>query len=866
MGEVYRARDTRLEREVAIKVLPARLSSDPSLRQRLEREAKSVSKLSHPHVCTLHDIGHQDGMDFLVMEYLEGETLEQRLVRKPLPLEEALRYATQIADALARAHKLGITHRDLKPANVMLTKGGAKLMDFGLAKQAGPAPLATALTEMTMEQSKLTGEGTIVGTFQYMAPEQLEGKEADARTDIFAFGELLHEMVTGKPAFSAKSRASLIAAILTTDPPPISQLQPLTPPALGRIVKRCLAKDPDERWQSTSDLASELRWVAEFGSQADSTDGLRPHRPKRKLFLGLIAGALGMLVLALIGGWWHSQPVPRVTRSTLLPPDGTHFAPLYRNGYPALSPDGTQIAFVASRESKISLWVRSLDKLEAVELPGTEAAYFPFWSPDGHSIGFFANGKLWRMDANGGAPVALCNAGDARGGSWGISNEILLGADGITIFRVSAAGGTPLAVSPTRYNAANSSDRWPFFLPDGKHFLYLHAPIGAGNDENEIRFASLDGKTNKLVSKGRYYIPQYAMGWLVVGRSGTLVAQRFNPTSGTLTGEPVQIGDSLQIDDNTASSAFSVSQNGVLVYLKGLGRGGMHYVWANDAGKQLAQAFELGVYGSTRISPDQARIATPIYEPDGDVSISVLDLARGTHFRLASGGISDTPVWSPDGRTIFFANAQRGGHLQVFERPTDGSHAQQLLIATQSDALPQDVSNDGKWLLYQESMPNAPQYAVLKRYPLQGVGDPQLVLDQVNLNSNSVLRPGANDLVAYESSESGRSEVYVTHFPNAGAKYQVSLEGGAQPVWARDGKHLYYLDARQKMNVADIATEKDSVQIGQSKPLFQTTSMPSINGAGYDVTADGRFLVLNWAFESASPLTLVQNWQNEIKK
>ena len=671
-------------------------------------------------------------------------------------------------------------------------------------------------------------------------------------------------MVTGKPAFSAKSRASLIAAILTTDPPPISQLQPLTPLALERIVKKCLAKDPDERWQSASDLASELRWVAEVGSQAQSKDASRPHRPRKELILGLMAGAVGMLVLALIVGWWRSQPMLHLTQSTLLPPEGTHFAPLYRNGYPALSPDGTRIAFVASRNGKISLWIRSLERLEAVELPATEGAYFPFWSPDSHSLGFFANGKLWRMDPDRGAPVALCSAPDARGGTWGIGNEILAGADGITVFRVSAAGGTRVAVSPTRWNAANSSDRWPFFLPDGKHFLYLHSPIGGGDDENEIRFASLDGKTNKLLLKGRYYIPQYALGWLLVGRSGTLVAQKLDPKSGELSGDPTQIADSLQIDDNTASSVFSASQNGTLVYVKGLDRGGMHYVWLNDAGKQLAPVFELGVYGSTRISPDQTRLATAVNEPEGGVSIWVLDLARGTRFRLSSGAASDTPVWSPDGRTIFYAYAQKGGRLQVFERPTDGSRAPKPLITTQSDALPQDVSSDGKWLLYQEGMPNG--YAVLRRYPLQGGGDQQLVLDQVNVNSNSVLRPDTNDLLAYESSESGRPEVYVTQFPNVGARYQVSLEGGVQPVWAKDGRHLYYLDAKQQLNAADIAIEKDSVQIGTPRPLFQTTSMPSINGAGYDVTRDGKFLVLNWAFETNAPLTLVENWQAQIKK
>jgi len=380
MGEVYRAHDPRLDREVAVKVLSADLASDASLKQRLEREAKAVSKLSHPHICTLHDIGCQDGVDFLVMEYLEGETLEQRLVRGPIPLQQSLLYATQVADALAKAHKVGITHRDLKPANIMLTKAGAKLMDFGLAKHSGPAPLATALTEMTIEQSKLTGQGTLVGTFQYMAPEQLEGKDADARTDIFAFGEVLHEMVTGKPAFSAKSRASLIAAILTTEPPPISQLQPLTPPHLERVVKKCLAKDPDERWQSASDLATELKWIAESGSQGDTTLQNAGTRFRSNRFSWGIAAAalLASLTIGLIHFRESSKPL-RAMRFLIAVEEGAF--PVFTGdfaGPPVLSPSGKFLAFVASRQQGAPLvWVRPLNDLHARALSGTEGGSFP---------------------------------------------------------------------------------------------------------------------------------------------------------------------------------------------------------------------------------------------------------------------------------------------------------------------------------------------------------------------------------------------------------------------------------------------------------------------------------------------------------
>jgi eukaryotic-like serine/threonine-protein kinase len=429
MGEVYRARDTRLDREVAIKVLPANLSSDTSLKQRLEREAKAVSRLSHPHICTLHDIGDQDGVDFLVMEYLEGETLEQRLLKGPLPPEQTLRYA-QIADALAKAHKLGITHRDLKPANVMLTKSGAKLMDFGLAKQSGPAPLAAALTEMTMEQAKLTSEGMIIGTFQYMAPEQLEGKEADARTDIFAFGELIHEMVTGKPAFSGKSRASLIAAILTTEPPPITQLQSLTPPALERVVKKCLAKDPDDRWQNASDLGSELKWIAEAGSPTGASAVAGQAATLGVSWRHLVPWGLAALLLAALLplAWWQfsarGSDSASVVRLTAVLPSKVAFGPASWPGF-ALAPDGTNVVVVGTAEHGVTrLYLRKMDQWDATALGDTDGATKPFFSPDGAWVAFSVGNHLKKVAIAGGPAIDLAPS-EWGGGSWGPNDQIV---------------------------------------------------------------------------------------------------------------------------------------------------------------------------------------------------------------------------------------------------------------------------------------------------------------------------------------------------------------------------------------------------------------------------------------------------------
>ena len=413
MGEVYRARDTRLERDVAIKVLPANLSSDPSLRQRLEREAKAISKLSHPHICTLHDIGHQGGVDFLVMELVEGETLEHRLANGPLRPEQTIHIAVQMADALAKAHKLGIVHRDLKPSNIMLTKTGAKLMDFGLAKESARAPLAAAMTEMTADRTKLTVEGAIIGTFQYMAPEQLEGKEADARSDIFALGEVIYEMATGKPAFSGKSRASLIAAILRVDPPPITTVQPLAPTALERITKKCLAKDPDDRWQCARDLASELNWIAEGATAAGEAGRVPAGRRRWERASWLLATTFFLLAVAAGAAWWQATHRRAFSMYFHTP------VPFAANDL-ALSPDGRTLTMVAysTQASNYVLWTYEVGGRRTTSLDGTQGASYPFWSPNGRFIGFFADGKLKKVDVSGGQVQVLCDAPNGRGGAW----------------------------------------------------------------------------------------------------------------------------------------------------------------------------------------------------------------------------------------------------------------------------------------------------------------------------------------------------------------------------------------------------------------------------------------------------------------
>jgi len=881
MGEVYRARDTRLGREVAIKVLPPHLSSNPDRKARFEREAKAISALNHPHICHLYDVGSECGTDYLVMELLEGESLDKRLERGRLPLKQALEVGVNIAEALEKAHNSGIVHRDLKPGNIVLTKSGAKLLDFGLAKPSEaaigvvanaasgkltPSTPTMSVAALSSPAGGLTQQGTIVGTFQYMAPECLQGQEADARSDLFSFGCVLYEIVTGKKAFEGKSQLSVLTAILEKEPDPLSKVQPTLPAALDQTIHTCLEKNPEDRVQSAHDVRVQLAWIASTSSSVTIAPPITTK--KSRAWEVLAAAGIAIAVLAIAFLWWRPEPARRVIRVSLLPPEGTKFAPLYRNGSPALSPDGKRIAFVASREGKMTLWVRSLDKLEANELQGTEGAYFPFWSPDGHSLGFFAHGKLWRTDANGGSLVAICNAPEGRGASWGSANEIIFDGDGNTLSRISAEGGTPVQIIAGVYytNSVSQSDRWPYFLPDGNHFLYLYSPTGSGDDRNEIHFASIDGRMNKTLLKGRYYVPRYASGWLLVGRNGALVAQRLDPSSGELHGSTVQVADNLQVDDNTAADVFSVSQSGELTYLTGSQKGAMYYMWLDASGKPLSQATQFGVYGGVRISPDGTKFATQVYRQNGGIDIAIWDQVGGTNTKIASGQYTDTPVWSPDGNTLYYSYSGDENSAKIYKRLVDGSRVQQAVIPTQSEAFPTDISRDGRWLLYQETLHDARQFSALRALPLIGGGQPVTVVERIDQLSSARLRPGDNEWLAYQSSDSGRAEIYLTRFPNAGAKYQVSEGGGVMPVWSKDGKRLYYQAPDQRLNMANISIEKNSVQVGTRATLFPSNLLATFDESGYDVTRDGHFLILKYLTDISAPMTLVTNWDAELKK
>ena len=859
MGEVYRARDTRLDRVVAIKVLPAKLSADPVSRQRLDREARAASKLSHPNICTLHDIGHLDGIDFLVMEFVEGETLEQRLVRGPLPPEQVVRYAAQIASALARAHKQGITHRDLKPSNIMLAKTGAKLMDFGLAKQTTPSAPAPAPTDPTVLHSKLTGEGKIVGTFQYMAPEQLEGKEADARTDMFALGEVIYEMATGKPAFSGKSRASLIASILVSEPPPITQLQPLAPPALERIVKKCLAKDPDERWQSASDLASELEWIAEGGSSALMPAPAIVHQRRvRKFWVTGTAAVAVVALLAILYVLYAPHPSSPI-RAYIPPPEGTSFVFLGDGAGPlVLSPDGKTLAFVAATSSGAPmLYVRPLDSLQARALAGTEHAWAPFWAPDGGMLGFFSDGKLKTIDIKSGGAVSVCDAPNSRGGSWAKDGTIIFAPDFRTgIYRVPAAGGT--AVQVTQMDEAKyTSHRWPFFLPDGKHFLYL-AMNHQTPQSNGIYFSSIDGKENRFLLHA-VTNAQYASGYLLFLRNGQLQAQAFQPSNGTLSGEPQQVAAGVTEDGETQRGIFSASANGFLAYSGGA-VAQSQLAWYDRSGKQLAFIGDkfaglAGDQGEVTLSPKGDRAAFSIQGSVPDVW--VMDLAQGVRSRLTFGPVSNGhPVWSPDGKWIAYDTMTKHGTV-ICRRPADGGAEEQVLSDPKGDVNLDDWSADGKYLIYEQdgtwALPmNGTTAGDQKPFQVITPGDSDINYPQPSPNGR---------WMAYQSNESGRLEVYVVPFGKGQGKWQVSNGGGIWPRWRRDGKEIFYSTLDGVLTAAPANDMSGQLQVGGAHALFR------LPASAYDVSPDGQKFLLNVVGDQNSkPITLVTNWTADLKK
>jgi eukaryotic-like serine/threonine-protein kinase len=859
MGEVYRARDTRLERAVAIKILSAHLCQNAEARDRFDREARAISSLSHPNICHLYDVGQQDGASYLVMEYLEGETLADRLRKGPLPLEQVLKVGAEICDGLEKAHRSGVVHRDLKPSNIMLTKTGAKLMDFGLAKPAFAAVGAGSSSDpMATMSQPLTAEGTIVGTFQYISPEQLEGKEADARSDIFALGAVLYEMITGKRAFEGKTTASTIAAILAVEPKPISTVQPMSSPALEHVTKACLVKDPDERLQTAHDVKLQLQWIVHSGSQTSAPAQTPTRRVSRERAAWLLAG---VLLLAVAGGgsaWWvrAHQTAPAMYFNSPLP---------FAANDVALSPDGRTVALVAysDQANKYVLWTYEVGGHRTNTVQGTEGASHPFWSPDGRSIGFFADGKLKKVEVSSGrSPQVLCDAPNGRGGSWNRDGVIVFSphVDG-GVYRVSSAGGFPTAV--TKPDPSVSSHRWPSFLPDGRHFLYLAANFGGEFEKNAIFVGSLDSKETRLVvgasSNAAYADP----GYLLYVRDNALVAQRLDPRTYTLSGEPRTISDEVQYFPQTDLALFGVAANQTLVVQTGKGADRSQFIWFDRSGKQVGAVGPSGLFANPAVSPDGRRVAFEQTDRDGrHVDIWIHELASDAVARLTFGpGLNELPVWSPDGKEVVFGGLRRSS-WGLIDKKADGSGSERPI----GDSLPSvqgpsDWSRDGKYLL---SFKTGELWylSISDRQPKPLFGGNWAV-------RNAQFSPDGK-WMAYSSNETGNSEIYVSPFPNADSKWQVSRGGGQGPRWRRDGKELFYLSAEGKMVAVPVRTGAN-FEASSPVTLFQAhlrQPISVLDRVSYDVSADGQRFLINTKVDepNAAPLSVILNWASEMDR
>jgi len=854
MGEVYRAKDTRLGRDVAVKVLPAHMSSSPELRQRLDREAKTISQLSHPHICTLHDVGHQDGTDYLVMELLEGETLADRLGRGPIPLDQALRIGIEIAGALDAAHRQGIVHRDLKPGNVMLTKSGVKLLDFGLAKLAAPSQVSqvTSIPTALQESHPLTSRGTILGTFQYMSPEQLEGKDADARSDIFAFGCVLYEMLTGRKAFSGKSQASLIGSIMTSEPAPISSIQPMTPPAVDRLVKGCLAKEPEHRWSTAHDVMLQLQWIAEGGSAAGLPAPVAARRRSREKLAWGVAAALLLISAALAWGFVRRAPQPpRVVRFEVANPPG-----VTNVDAPKISPDGKMLAFNATDAAgKTQIWIRPLNALTAQPLPGTEGTRRPFWSPDSRFLGFVADGKLKKIDVTGGPPTKICDVPTGVDGTWSPEGVILLDGTGPDpIYRIPAAGGTPVVAAKADPARKEVQVGWPEFLPDGRHFIYLAA--NQKQDQTAYRIGSLDSSETKPFAPAQSMLVYAPQGYLLFLKDRTLMAQPFDAKAVKTTGEAMPLAEQIGTDA-VGLARFSISRDGVLAYRTG--ESGGRLLWMDRSGKELDTLGDPADYQDPDFSPTGDRLAFDITDIRGGKSdIWIRDLSRGVNSRFTFDPVNAfAGVWSPRGDYIVYTS-DREGAFAIYQKATSGSGEEKLLLKSDVIVVPISFSPDGRFLAYQRQDPKTNWDILL--LPMTGEAKPVVLRATPFRDVVPRFSPDGR-FIAYVSNESGRNEVYVQSYPGPGRTWQISTAGGGDPQWRRDGKELYYRALDQKLMAVEIRVG-DELEPGLPQVLFQTRVSTGLASTKYvpDRTGQKFLFVAPLGRDAMTPTTVVLNW------
>ena len=857
MGEVYRAKDTRLDRTVAIKVITNDVAGDAGFKERFEREARAVSSLNHPHICTLYEFDSEDGVDFLVMEYLEGETLAKRLERGPLTQDEALRYGVEIADALDKAHRRGIVHRDLKPGNIMLTPPGAKLLDFGLAKfdpAKGNVDLS-GLSALPTRGQPLTQDGAILGTFQYMPPEQLEGRDADARTDIFAFGAILYEMLTGKKAFEGKSQAGLIGAILEREPTPISSVRPATPPSLERVISKCLAKNPDERWGTAHDLMDELRWIRE----GDAVE--RPSEPERALPTWAIAGmalVAGATLAGVVSWSLTPAPSPRVVARfpVVLPPEQQMpFNPFVT--MLAISPDGTRLAYVTNE----GLYLKEMDAISArLLIEDNRTIQGPAFSPDGNWIAFWnSSQEIKKISVLGGAPLVLAESDDVECINWVSDEAIHLTDWSKGIWRIPANGGTPEPLVTLAEGERTSGPA--HLLPDGKSVLFSVREGGewkvvAQSPGENVRHVLAVGGINALYSPSGHL--------LFSTLTADLLAAPFDPTR-----LDVPAGAAVPVGQDVDPFNFAVSRNGTLLSMPAMSAGSAtpagagKLVWVDRNGAVTPAIDEENVFSRPRLSPDGRQVAVEIFSSGSSKDVWIYNLERGTRTRLTTSDSTDQdPLWTPDGSTIVFAS-NRSGTSNLYQKASDGSGEVEPFPASESNTEAHSFSPDGKVLAYYQRADQEDRD--IWTLSVEDEPEPRPFLETPFNERSPAFSPDGR-FIAYASDESGRDEIYVQPYPGPVGRTVVSRGGGREPVWSRDGRELFYRRGNE-IWAAPIALSS-TFEVETPQKLFEVRFVAERTVSGsqtYDVAPDGRFILVQ-PTEQSSQLHVVMNWFEELNE
>ena len=852
MGEVYRARDTRLNRTVAIKILPAAAARDQHHRSRFAREARAISALAHPHICTLYDVGSENGVDYLVMELLDGETLSDRLRHGPLPIEVVLRYGIDMADALEKAHNAGVIHRDLKPRNMMVTKSGVKLLDFGLADLRPSRNGASHSATWNVADDPVTAEGTVVGTLDYMAPEQVEGQPADERTDIFALGNVLYRMAAGRAPFDGASQAAVARAILSEAPPPIRDRRPEVPRALERLIFDCLHKEPAERIQSAHDLKLHLLSIAETHAAPPEEK-----RQRRAWLPWTLAGVaiFGALIAIAVSDIVRPEAPPALRRFTIELPD---IPPAYdwSNQELAVSPDGTHVVVALDFEAGWRLYARSFASGELRALPGTENAFSPFFSPDGQWLGFTSEGKLKKMPLSGGPPITIAAAPRLRGAAWGVDGTIVFApvSTGEGLKEVSADGGPVRTITTLDKTKTERSHRWPFVLPDPRYVLFSIDDWGANYDRKIV--AVLDRKTNtrKTLIEGASD-PRYFDGYLLFAKERSLHAIRFDPDTLSVSGLAAPVLTGVNTHAGIGSISLDISRDGTLVYVPyDPVQDERALMWVDRTG--AARPFDVvrRPYWTPRLSPDQRQLIVGVGEARA-TDLWILDIASSSWSRVAQEGKSLAPVWSKDGSRIFFAS-NRAGPYNVYVMNSDGSGEAQRITNNEQWPFPRSVSPDGQVLLAEEQNP-VTSYDIW-RIDTNGKGEQPLLAGPANQNHPDFSPDGK--FIVYHSTESAGSEIYVQQFPPTGRRWTISNGGGARPRWSPRGDEIFYRNGRQLLAVS---VSTPAFAAGPPRLLFEGDY-----AAEYDVSSDGQQFVMMRANPRSvdGRLAVVLGWPAELRR